>query len=103
MTCVPPGASAVTRPAGLTAAPPALGAMHDLRMIEGRIEAEQAELEAAASVLRAVARTLVAAGPRQDGHDLTAETNGDIHGRPGHLDRDLLGLASCFHNDGRFA
>jgi hypothetical protein len=33
--------------------------LHDLRIVEERIEAEQAELEAAAAVLRAVARPCV--------------------------------------------
>src|SRR5260370_41557135 len=47
----------------------AFGALNDLLLIEGRIEAEQAEPEAAAAVLGAMARALVAACLGEDRHD----------------------------------
>ena len=53
----------------------ALGALDDLRIVEGGIETEQTESEAAAAVLRAVAGPLVAAGPRQDRRHLAAEAD----------------------------
>ena len=54
---------------------PALGALDDLGVIEGGIEAEQAELEAAAAERRAVAGPLVAAGLGQHRHDFPTEAH----------------------------
>src|SRR5262249_23411176 len=54
---------------------PALGALHNLGVIEQRVEAEQAQLEAAPAVLRAVAGALVAAELGQDRLHFAGERN----------------------------
>ena len=52
---------------------PALGTLDDLRVVESRIEAEQAQPEAVLALLTAVAGALVAAGLGQHRHDLARE------------------------------
>src|SRR5262249_61086553 len=52
----------------------ALVALHDLLMVEGRVEAEQAQAEAAAPRRGPVAGAGVAPGPRQHRLDLARDT-----------------------------
>ena len=54
--------------------------LHNLRVIEGRIETKQAELEPAPSVLRSVARTLIATGFGKDRHDVASKAYGRVGG-----------------------
>ncbi len=82
---------------------PALGALHDLGVIEQWVEPKQAEPEAAAAMLRTVARPLVAAGPRQDRHDLTRKIDRHVHRGPADRDRDRLRLSAGLDRDGRRA
>src|SRR5262249_21512522 len=65
----------------------ALGALDDLAVVELRIEAEQAEPEAAAAVLRPVTRPLVAAHLGEHRHHLAGEAHRQLGVGAPHLDR----------------
>ena len=79
----------------------ALGTLHDLGVIEKRIESEQAELEPAATMLCTMAPAAVAARPRQDRHDLAREGDGDVRRRFADFDVDRFALARCRDGDRR--
>src|SRR5262249_34348208 len=75
----------------------AVGAGDDLGVVEGGVEAEQAQLEAAAAVLGAVTGALVAAGAGQHRHDLAAEADRHVGRGPPDLHRDDHLLAIGLH------
>src|SRR5439155_22725916 len=82
---------------------PSFSALHELSVVEDRIEAEQALLEAAAAVLGAVASALIAARLGQNRHDLAAEADRKVGAGAGNFDRHGDRLAAGSDGQGRRA
>src|SRR5262249_6375047 len=83
--------------------PAALGALDDLVIVEGRIEAEEAEFEAVPAMLRAMAGALIAPGLCKDRHHFARKADQHISRRPLNADWNRSGLPARMDGDNRLA